>query len=88
MTRPAKHKAWIEPRLLSRKQAAVYCGMCAATFDRVCPVPPVEVGLRTHLFDRRDLDRWIDALNANKSETRNWLAALDDDRNSHAHQRN
>lgn len=52
----------IEPRLLSRKQAAAYCGMCAATFDRYCPVVPVELGIKDHRFDRHDLDRWIDQL--------------------------
>ena len=81
----SSRRAAIEPRLLSRKQAALYCGMCAATFDRICPVNPVDIGLRNHLFDRQDLDRWIDGLNAGKLGATDWLGRLGDDGHGDAH---
>lgn len=67
----------LQPRLLSRKDAAAYCGMCPASFDRVCTVTPINVGLKHPLYDRHKLDRWIDTLEGNLPVKRDWLAAFD-----------
>jgi hypothetical protein len=59
-----KHRPTIAPRLLTKQDAAAYVGVCAATFDRVCPVTPIALGEGDRLlrFDVRDLDRFIDSL--------------------------
>lgn len=57
------------PRLLSREQAAAYCGMSPPFFAAMVPVKPIrlrrvgssEKGGRV-LYDRRELDAWIDGL--------------------------
>ncbi len=74
----------LQPRLLSRKDAAAYCGMSTGSFDRVCTVTPIDVGLKNPLYDRHALDLWIDALEGNIPHRRDWLAAFDDDRHVHA----
>lgn len=56
----------LAPRLLLLKEAAAYVRMGEAQFRRRCPVAakrvaPGERGLR---WDRAELDRWIDGLDA------------------------
>ncbi len=75
----------IEPRLLPKSQAAAYCGMSIPTFDRICPVNPVDLELRGFRYDRRELDRWIDGLHGAASSATNWVGAFDNDRNGSAH---
>lgn len=65
MTRMAA-VAPLAPRLLLLKEAAAYVRMGEGQFKRVCPVAakrvaPGERGLR---WDRAELDRWIDGLDA------------------------
>jgi hypothetical protein len=50
----------IEPRLLTQSDAAEYCRMGVATFKAVCGIAPVRQSGRKILYDRLDLDRWID----------------------------
>lgn len=50
------------PRLLSRQQAAEYLGVSSDTFERICPVQPVDLEMRGLRFDREKLDAWIDGL--------------------------
>jgi hypothetical protein len=54
--------AGLTPRLLSRVQAAAYCGISPSHFDATIArdVPAIDVG-RRHLWDIRALDRWVDA---------------------------
>lgn len=49
------------PRLLSRTEAAQYCGLSPNAFDQYVAqvVPPLEFG-RRNLWDIRALDRWLD----------------------------
>lgn len=47
------------PRLLSEDQAAAYCGVTAETFRRHVPVTRRRLGRRV-LFDRHEIDRWLD----------------------------
>ncbi len=58
-----------EPRLLTQRQAAAYCGLCAENFKKACPVQPVSILRRIPRYDRHALDRWIDNLNNAPAET-------------------
>lgn len=49
------------PRLMAQATAAAYCGISLSHFLGACPVAPVKIGEKP-LWDRQDLDRWIDAL--------------------------
>lgn len=77
----------IIPRLLTRQEAAAYCGVSVPTFDGVCPVKAIALGngKRLERFDRITLDGWIDSLALNGRETsKDWLAELgSNDRSSH-----
>ncbi|TXN65133.1 hypothetical protein FV230_17380 [Methylobacterium sp. WL6] len=67
-------------RLLTKAQAASYCGLSRIVFQRECDVRPIRFGTDTvQRYDRRDLDQWIDR---RKSEPdarsfNEWLDALD-----------
>jgi len=52
-----------ERRLFDKKSAAEYCHIPPTRFDAICPIPPVKLheSLKP-VYDRRDLDRWIDGL--------------------------
>lgn len=47
----------IEPRCLSREQAARYLGIGRTLLRRIGP-PPIRLGRRL-VYDRVDLDRWL-----------------------------
>lgn len=52
-------------RLLTKTEAAEYCRLSLATFNRLCPVRPVDLGsgnARLLRYDMRDLDNWIEEL--------------------------
>ena len=70
----------IAPRLLTRAQAAVYCGVSLPTFMGICPVRPIALGASKRLerYDLRDLEQWIDTFSGDKASCgRDWLATLD-----------
>ncbi|MCW2276271.1 hypothetical protein M2321_003875 [Rhodoblastus acidophilus] len=70
----------ITPRLLTKEQAAAYCGVSAPTFASVCPVAPLRLGEsnRNLRYDIRALDKWIDRMGGVQDEVeRDWLAAMD-----------
>jgi hypothetical protein len=50
--------AGIQPRCLSREQAANYLGIGRTLLSRIGP-PPIRLG-RRRVYDRVDLDRWLD----------------------------
>ncbi len=54
--------ALIQPRMLSRKRAAAYCGVSVTRFREWCPVMPVRVTPRVILYDRAQIDRLLDSL--------------------------
>ena len=75
------------PRLLTKQQAADYCGVTVATFDayrrRGIVPPPVA---NTRRWDRRAIDARLDklsGLNTKSSALDDWLA----ERQRHAHGR-
>lgn len=53
-------------RLLTKTQAAAYCGLSPATFSVTCPVRPIALGegVRMHRYDVQKIDAWIDGLQA------------------------
>jgi hypothetical protein len=72
--------ARIAPRLLTREQAAVYCGMSVPTLTLHCPVKPIALGnsKRLERYDVRRLDEWIDTFDGGGApHGKDWLAALD-----------
>lgn len=80
----------ITPRLLSREQAATYCGISVPTFSVHCPVPPISLGpgKRLERYDIHSLDRWIDVLSgAAASSGKDWLAALEPDHDGRSRER-
>jgi len=52
----------IEKRMLKQAEAADYTGLPVKHFKATCPVQPVEMRPGTVLWDKRDLDKWIDAM--------------------------
>jgi hypothetical protein len=72
----------IQPRLLTRSQAADYCNLSVGTFAAVCPVAPIAFNNSKKLqrYDKRALDRWIDGLSQNDNgEDSDWLTRFDED---------
>ena len=51
----------VAKRMLTKVEAARYCGLPVRRFEVECPVRPVCVGHRD-LWDIRDLDLWLDGL--------------------------
>lgn len=47
-------------RMMSRKDAAVYCGLPVSRFEDFCPIEPVTFANGSRRWDIHDLDRWID----------------------------
>lgn len=66
------------PRLLTKSQAAAYCGLSASTFGSVCPVKPIAFGegVRMHRYDVRDIDTWIDGLKQGGAENKSVLQQI------------
>lgn len=54
----------LSPRLLTKTQAAAYCGLSVARFATACPVPPCALGdgERMKRWDIHRLDAWMDTL--------------------------
>jgi hypothetical protein len=73
-------KFTVVPRLLTRQQAAAYCGVSVSTFSGICPVKAVALGTSKRLerFDRMSLDGWISSLAGGEVPvSKDWLAELE-----------
>jgi hypothetical protein len=73
-------KSNIVPRLLTRQEAAAYCGVSVPTFEGICPVKAIALGngKRLERFDRVSLDGWIESLALDGTEiSKDWLAELE-----------
>ncbi len=69
-------------RLLSRQEAAAYCGMSVPVFERLCPIAPLDLGgARLHRWDVARIDAWIDSMQgqliaSNDEDDEAWLAKV------------
>lgn len=52
----------VDKRMFSNAEAADYTGLPVTHFKATCPVQPVEMRPGKLLWDKRDLDTWIDAM--------------------------
>jgi hypothetical protein len=80
MSKSKTDKFKVVPRLLTKQQAAAYCGVSVPTFDGICPVKAIALGIgkRLERFDRFSLDGWIDSLALNGREmSKDWLAEME-----------
>lgn len=61
MSKAALSISVIERRMLKKSEAAEYVSMAEKHFQADCPVKPMELRPGEFRWDKRDLDRWIDA---------------------------
>ena len=56
------------PAAMDLKTAAAYCGVCADTFKKVCPVKPLQFtqSARGERYLRSSIDDWLAMLDPNK----------------------
>lgn len=54
-------------RMLSKKEAAVYCRIPVNKFSAVCPVTPIDLGTGLS-YDLKELDQWIDSYKQNRQD--------------------
>lgn len=66
----------VQPRMLSKKQAADYLGLPETKFVAICPVLPVEISGKVIVYDIRDLDLWIDHKKAGYADPDDALLSL------------
>lgn len=59
----------IEKRMLKQSEAASYTGLAVKHFKDTCPVQPIELRPGTVLYDKRDLDVWIDGIKTGAEPT-------------------
>lgn len=52
----------IEKRMKSVSEAAQYCGLAVKHFKSICPVQPIVLQQNKLLYDKVDLDGWIDVV--------------------------
>ena len=66
-------------RLLTKTQAAHYCGLSIPTFGSVCPVRAIAlgVGVRMERYDVKEIDGWIDSLRSEGKPIRTADALLE-----------
>lgn len=78
MTRQAPANDNFAPRLLTKSQAAQYCGLSVATFGGTCPVRPISLGhgVRMERYDLRDIDKWIDSFKAGSGAPKSVLEQI------------
>ena len=77
-------------RMLTRQQAATYCGISVPTFMLVCPISPVALGegKRMERYDIRSLDEWLDKLgNDGASLNNDWLSKWDSEHDRRSRER-
>jgi len=59
----------IQPRLLTKAEAARYCRLGLARFTARCPVQAIEIDDNKRVYDRQELDGWIDSLKKGNADT-------------------
>lgn len=58
------HLEIVPKRMLTKAEAAHYCGRSVNSFKAECPVVPVRFANGQLRYDARDLDAWLDQLKA------------------------
>jgi len=66
----------VEKRMLRASEAAAYTGMPLKYFKAECPVAPIEMRPGLTLWDKNDLDAWIDRLKSRTESHESILARL------------
>jgi hypothetical protein len=76
-----RHHAKVQPRLLTKAEAAGYCGLSLGVFSTLCPVRPIALGSdkRLERYDIEELNKWIDGFRQSDNISRDWLAVMDKD---------
>lgn len=59
----------IDKRMLNATEAASYCGLPSKYFKAACPVQPVQLAQKFQLYDKHDLDQWIETEKAGAADT-------------------
>jgi hypothetical protein len=59
----------IGKRMLSQSEAASYTGLSIQSFRTACEVTPIAINPKKMLWDKHDLDRWIDDLKSGSEAT-------------------
>lgn len=59
----------IDKRMMKQSEAASYVGLPLKHFKTTCPVRPVELQEGILLWDRRDIDVWIDDMKTGNDVT-------------------
>ena len=67
----------ITPRMLRRAAAAAYYGVSGGTFDKlvqegIAPAPSLKYGTRVVLWDRAEIDKFIDKLQTTAATCEGW----------------
>lgn len=52
------------PALMSRSTLARYLDMSEDAVRRICPIPPLDLGLRQNRWPKQEVDRWLASLPA------------------------
>lgn len=66
MSRASLNISVVDKRMMTPAEAAHYCGLAVKHFKDLCPVRPLALIKNSLLYDKTDLDKWIDAI---KSDT-------------------
>jgi hypothetical protein len=75
-----KHGSAPGQRLLTKAEAASYCGLSLGVFSTLCPVRPIALGndKRLERYDIVELNKWIDGLGSGSEKLgRDWLGVMD-----------
>mgnify|MGYP001829036972 CR=1 FL=1 len=59
----------VEKRMFSATEAAEYTGIPKTHFKSTCPVQPIELRPGTVVYDKRDLDVWLDGIKTGAEAT-------------------
>jgi hypothetical protein len=55
--------------MLTKSEAAAYCGLSLRRFETECPVRPIQFENRDLRYDIHDLDAWLDRLKAGHEDS-------------------
>lgn len=68
--------AVVSKRMLTKREAAVYCGRSVREFVNECPAAPIGFPNGDELFDLHDLDNWLNGLKSRTDDTEKIIRRL------------